>query len=126
MPIARHVTIDIVTTSLYACDVSPAIIPAYRRFSTPSPSSLPVRHLNILVTAKDGQILQQKINRITNELHSWFYANSLTLNAEITIAMPFHTRQERDLVKLQMKFSIMDTSFKSETKFLSTHTLVHT
>lgn len=67
----------------------------------------------------------KKINRITNELHAWFYANSLTLNAEITTAMPFHTRQERDLVKPQIKFGNMDTSFKSET-FLSTHTLEHT
>jgi hypothetical protein len=27
---------------------------------------------NILVTAKNGQILEQKINRVMNELREWF------------------------------------------------------
>jgi argininosuccinate synthase len=30
---------------------------------------------NIFVRAENGQILQQKIHRVMNELHSWFYAN---------------------------------------------------
>jgi hypothetical protein len=57
-----------------------------------------------------------------NELHSWFYANSLILNTEKKIAMPFHIRQERDLVKTQIKFGNMDIAYKSETKFLGMHT----
>jgi hypothetical protein len=55
---------------------------------------------NILLSTENGQILQQIINRVMTELHSWFYANSLLLNTEKTIAMPVHARQETDLVKL--------------------------
>jgi hypothetical protein len=33
---------------------------------------------NILVRAENGQILQQKIQRVTNELHSWFHTESYT------------------------------------------------
>jgi predicted ATP-grasp superfamily ATP-dependent carboligase len=58
----------------------------------------------ILVTEENVQIIQQKINRIMNELHSWFYANILILNTVKTIAMPFHTMQERHLMNSQIKF----------------------
>jgi hypothetical protein len=47
---------------------------------------------NVSATAENQQILQQKISRVVNELHSWFYENSLILNTKKTIAMPFHTR----------------------------------
>ena len=40
--IRRPLTMLMVITSLYAWDVSPAIIPEQRRFSTPSPSSFPM------------------------------------------------------------------------------------
>jgi rRNA processing protein Krr1/Pno1 len=73
---------------------------------------------NILLKAENGQILQQIINRVTTELHSWFYANSLSLSTEKTTAMPLHAWQERDLVKLQIKFGNIDIAYKSETKFL--------
>jgi argininosuccinate synthase len=71
---------------------------------------------NILVRAENGQILQHKINKVMNELHSCLYANSLTLNTEKTIAIPFHTRQEIDPVKPRIKFGNMDIAYKSETK----------
>jgi hypothetical protein len=52
-----------------------------------------------------------------NEMHSWFYANSLILNTEKTIALPIHARRESDLVKPQVKHGSMDIAYKSETKF---------
>jgi hypothetical protein len=39
-----------------------------------------------------------------SELGGWFNANSLILNTEKTTAMTFHDRQERDLMKPQIKF----------------------
>jgi hypothetical protein len=56
----------------------------------------------ILVTAENAQILQQKVNMVMNEL-------------------PFHTRQERDLEKPQIKFGNMDIAYKLGTKFLGVH-----
>jgi hypothetical protein len=76
---------------------------------------------NILVTEGNGQILQWKINRVMNELHSWFYANNLILNTEKTVAVPFHTRQGRHLIKSPIKFDNMDIAYKSETKFSGIH-----
>jgi hypothetical protein len=76
---------------------------------------------NILVTAENGQVLQQKINMVMNDLHSWFYANGLVINTDKTIAMSFYTRQKRDPVKLQVKFDNRDIAYKSEIKFLGIH-----
>jgi hypothetical protein len=61
------------------------------------------------------------MNRVMNELYLWFYANSLILNTEKTIAMPFHTRQEIHLMKSQIKFGNMNIAYKSETKFSGMH-----
>jgi hypothetical protein len=59
---------------------------------------------NVLVTAENGQSLQQKINKFMNELHGWFNANNLILNTEKTTAMLFHSIHERDLMEPQIKF----------------------
>jgi len=42
MPTERQVTSEIVKMSRYACDVSPAMRPEPRRFSTPMPSAAPM------------------------------------------------------------------------------------
>jgi hypothetical protein len=34
---------------------------------------------NIQIRAKKELILQQQVNMVTNDLHSWFYADSLIL-----------------------------------------------
>jgi hypothetical protein len=59
-----------------------------------------------------------------NELHSWFYANSLVLNAEKKTALPFHTSQQRDVVKPEIKYGSMYIAYKSETKFVGVYILV--
>jgi hypothetical protein len=51
--------------------------------------------INMLVTAEDGKILQHKINKAVEELHSWFYTNNLRTNVEKTIAISVQTRQKR-------------------------------
>jgi hypothetical protein len=76
---------------------------------------------NILATAENGQILQQKINRVMNDLHSWFYTNGLVINTDKTIAMSFYTGKKRDPVKPQVKFDNRDIAYKSEIKFLGIH-----
>jgi hypothetical protein len=80
---------------------------------------------NILLTAENGHILQQKINRVMKELYGWFKANSLTLNTEKTAAMSFHNRQQRVSVKPQIKFGNLEISYKSETKFLGIYVDEH-
>jgi hypothetical protein len=67
---------------------------------------------NILVTAENGQSLQQKINKVMNELQGWFNANSLILNTEKTTAKLFYSRQERDLVSIWTGMHIKSLSSK--------------
>jgi hypothetical protein len=78
-----------------------------------------------IVTAKKGQNLQKKINKLMSELDGWFNDNNLILNPEKTIAMALHNRQERDLMKLQMKFGKTEIALRSETKFLGIHVSEH-
>ena len=74
--------------------------------------------INLLVTDKDGSALHQRIKKVTRELESWFYKNSLFINTEKTIAVSFHTRQNRNPLKPQVTFNNMDICYKSELKFL--------
>jgi hypothetical protein len=80
---------------------------------------------NILVTAENGQSLQQKINKVMDELQGWFNANSLILNTEKTTSMVFHSRQKRDLLEPQIKLGKIEIAYKCETTFLGMHVGKH-
>lgn len=62
----------------------------------------------ILVIAENGQILQQKLNRVMNDFHLWFCADSLIANTEKRTAVSFDSRQERYPVNLQTQFGSMN------------------
>jgi hypothetical protein len=47
----------------------------------------------MLVTAENERILLHKINKVMNEMQSWFNMNILVMNTEKTAIMSFHTRQ---------------------------------
>jgi hypothetical protein len=80
---------------------------------------------NMLVTAEKGQNMQKKINKVISELGGWFNANNFMLNTKKTIAMAFHNRQERDLMKSQIKFDKTEVAYRFETKFLGIHVREH-
>jgi hypothetical protein len=46
---------------------------------------------NIFIIAENGQILQQRINRVMKEFHSWLYLNSLFWWTTISSTSPFPT-----------------------------------
>ena len=52
------------------------------------------------------------------ELLTWFHANCFVINLKKTKAMPFHTWQNRNLLKPQITFNNMYIKCKQETKFL--------
>jgi hypothetical protein len=80
---------------------------------------------NILVAAENGQSLQEKINKVMNELQGWFIANGLIIITEKTTAMLFHSRQERDLMETRIKIGKMEIAYKSGRKFLGMHVGKH-
>jgi hypothetical protein len=42
---------------------------------------------NVLVKDKDKQVVQQKLNKILNQLETWFQLNKLVINIKKTAAM---------------------------------------
>jgi hypothetical protein len=71
----------------------------------------------LFVTGKDESDLQHKIKNIMEELEIWFYKNNLLINTGKTIALSFHTKQKRYLLRPQVTFKNMDIAYKSELKF---------
>jgi hypothetical protein len=53
------------------------------------------------------------------ELDTWFHKNNLMMNTEETIAMHFHTKQNRLPVRPQVTFKDMDIVYKAELSFLA-------
>jgi hypothetical protein len=47
--------------------------------------------INVLITDSDVGSLQNKIDRLTAELESWFNRNDLVINARETGVMSFHS-----------------------------------
>jgi hypothetical protein len=73
---------------------------------------------NILVSEANMNNLQYKLNNVMNELQTWFTLNSLVVNAEKTLAMSFHTAQNKKLVLPNVIFEDSDIPYNNETKFL--------
>jgi hypothetical protein len=71
---------------------------------------------NMLNTANSEEASQKR--KVMEKLHLRFHRNSLMINTEKTIAISFDTRQNRNSLKCQAKFSNMNIASKSESKFL--------
>jgi len=50
---------------------------------------------NILVSEANMNNFQYKLNSVMNELQTWFTLNSLVVNVEKTLAVSFHTAQNK-------------------------------
>ncbi|GFG39409.1 hypothetical protein Cfor_08358 [Coptotermes formosanus] len=73
---------------------------------------------NILIQAEDENVIQMKINRTMNTLYKWFYTNGLVINTEKSAAMSFHSWQDKNPIKPQIRFNNIDITYTSEIKFL--------
>ena len=61
--------------------------------------------INVLITDNVVGSLQNKIDRVTAELETWFNRNDLVTNAGKTRVMLLHNRQTNFLVKPQVTFN---------------------
>jgi hypothetical protein len=50
---------------------------------------------SMLVTDENINDLQYKLNNVMTELQTWFTLNNLVVNTEKTLAMSFHTTQNK-------------------------------
>ena len=76
---------------------------------------------NILVADKNINDLRYKLNNVMTELQTWFTLNILIVNTEKTLAMSFHTPQNKKPVVPQVIFVGRDIPYNTETKFLGIH-----
>jgi hypothetical protein len=67
----------------------------------------------------------QKIKTVMQQLQIWFHVNGLVINIEKTIAMLFHTWQNKSFSMPQFIFKDMNIKYKYETKFLGLHLTEH-
>ena len=73
---------------------------------------------NILVSGENINILQCKIIKVMNELQTWFKLNNLEVNTEKTLAIPFHTIQNKKPMLPHIILEGRDVPYSIETKFL--------
>jgi hypothetical protein len=77
--------------------------------------------INVLITDSDVGSLQNKIDRETEELETWFNRNDLLIKVGKAEVMSFSSRQTNFLVKPQVTFNKMNLDHTAETKFLGIH-----
>jgi hypothetical protein len=76
---------------------------------------------DIQIKAVNEDTLNQKINRMMQQLLICFHVSGLVINTETTTAMSFHTWQNKHCSIPQIIFKYMDIKYKYETKFLGLH-----
>jgi hypothetical protein len=74
--------------------------------------------MNISVPEANMNILQYKLNNVMNELQTWFTLNSLVVNVEKTLAMSFHTAQNKKPVLPYVIFEGRDIPCNTKINFL--------
>jgi hypothetical protein len=73
---------------------------------------------NILVSDENINNLQYKLNNVMTELQTWFTLNKLVVNIEKTLAMSFHTTQNKKPLLPHVTFEGRDIPYNAKTKFL--------
>ena len=76
---------------------------------------------NILVSDENKNTLQCKINKVMGDLNAWFISNDLVVNIDKTLAMSFHTTQNKEPLFPHIAFAGRDIPYKAETKFLGVY-----
>jgi len=75
-------------------------------------------YTNIQIKATNEDILNEKINRVMQQVLIWFHVNGLLIDIKETIAMSFHTWQNEGDLKPQIMSKGTDIKYKYETTFL--------
>jgi hypothetical protein len=52
--------------------------------------------MNILISGENLNIVQFKLNKVMQDIETWFASNSLIVNAGKTMAISFHTSQNKN------------------------------
>jgi hypothetical protein len=73
---------------------------------------------NILVSGENLNTVQFRLNIVMKDIQTWFTLNSLTANAEKTLAISFHTTQNKKPALPHVLFEGRGIPYNNDTKFL--------
>ena len=71
---------------------------------------------NILISGENLNIVQFKLNNIMQDIETWFASNSLIVNAGKTMAISFHTSQNKKPALPQALFEDTEIPYCTKTK----------
>jgi len=74
--------------------------------------------ISLLIIERDSNVLQHKVNEVMKKLEYWFQNNNLMINIEKTIAMSYHTTQNKFPMRPKISFKNKDIFYKLNTNFL--------
>ena len=80
-----------------------------------------VDDINLLIIERDENVPQYKVNEVVKKLEHWLQKNNLTINTEKTVAMSYHIKQGKLLIRMKITCRNTDIAYKSDTKFLGIH-----
>jgi hypothetical protein len=72
---------------------------------------------NILIQTENGKVLEQKINSTMEVLYNLFDTNGLVINTKKSIALSFHTWQNKIPLKPRIIFNNRDVNYSTEKNF---------
>ena len=72
----------------------------------------------MLIIERDENVLQHKVNKVKKKLEYWLQKNNLMINNGKTVAMSYHTKQSRFLMRPKITYRNTYIPYKSDTKFL--------
>jgi hypothetical protein len=77
---------------------------------------LNIQYAKVLVflILRNEKIFKHKINMVMGELQSWFLTNNFMVCTEEKMVVSFHKRQNRNLLKQQIRLDNTDISCKLE------------
>jgi hypothetical protein len=55
--------------------------------------------INLLIIKREENVLQHKVNEVMKKFEYWFQKNYLMINIGKTVAMSYHTKQSRFLMR---------------------------
>ena len=71
-----------------------------------------------VIIERDENFLHHKVNEVMKKLEYWLQKNNLMINIRKTVAMSYHTKQSRFLMRPKITYRNTDIAYKSATKFL--------
>jgi hypothetical protein len=82
---------------------------------------LSVDDTNILVSGETLNTVQCRLNNVMKDIQTWFTLNSLIVNAEKTLALSFHTTQNKKPALPYVLFAGRGITYSTDTKFLGVY-----